>query len=89
MVTRHDSQLLVFQDIFFLLLFDEQFRLFSFSDSNTYLDTEIFIISLRFGGLEKTLVLFSPLFTQFYHFVYISRSCRLRWPESLCLKLQI
>ena len=33
-----------------------QFRLYSFSDSNTYLDTSIFIISLRFGGLEITLV---------------------------------
>ena len=31
-----------------------QFRLFSFSDSNTYLDTKIFIIFLRFGGLEIT-----------------------------------
>ena len=41
--------------------FDGQFRLFSFSDSKTYLDTEISIISLHFGGLEITLVWFSPV----------------------------
>ena len=55
--------------------FDGQFRLFSFSDSNTYLDTEISIISLRFGGLEITLVWFSPLFARFslcLHFTFLS-----------------
>ena len=57
MVTRRDSQLLVF------IFFDGQFLRFSFSDSNTYLDTEISIISLRFGGLEITFVWFSPLVT--------------------------
>ena len=45
-----------FQDFFLFIFFDSQFRLFSFSDSNTYLDTEISIISVRFGGLEITLV---------------------------------
>ena len=46
-----------FSGFFFLFIFfDRQFRLFSYSDSNTYLDTEISIISLRFGGLEITLV---------------------------------
>ena len=65
-----------FRVYFFLFIFfDRQFRLFSFSGSNTYLDTEIFIISLRFGGLEITLVLFSPLFTRFslcLHFMFLS-----------------
>ena len=58
MVTRRDFHLLVVQVLFFytVFFFDGQFRLFSFSDSNTYLDTEISIISLRFGGLEITLV---------------------------------
>ena len=57
-VTRRDSQLLVFQDFFSFYIFflDRKFRLFSYSDSNSYLDTEISIISLRFGGLEITLV---------------------------------
>ena len=54
-VKIQDMQL--FQNFFFLFIFfDGQFRLFSFSDSNTYLDTEVFIIPLRFGGLEITLV---------------------------------
>ena len=82
MVTRRDSQLLVFQYFFLIIISDRQFRLFSFSDGNTYLDTEISIISLHFGGLEITLVWFSPLFTRFC-FVYISRSCRLLWPKGL------
>ena len=56
MVTRRDSQLLVFQYFFLIIISDRQFRLFSFSDGNTYLDTEISIISLHFGGLEITLV---------------------------------
>ena len=44
---RCDSQLLVVQVFFFLFIFfDGQSRLFSFSDSNTYLGTEISIISL-------------------------------------------
>ena len=47
------------------LFFDWQFRFFNFSESNSYLDTEIAIISLRFGGLEITLVWFSPLVTLF------------------------
>ena len=46
----------VFRIFFLVIFFDGQFRLSSFSDSNTYLDTEISIISLRFGGLEITLV---------------------------------
>ena len=61
--------------IFFFFFFDEQFRLFSFSDSNTYLDTEISIISLRYEGLEITLVWFSPLFARFslcLHFTFLS-----------------
>ena len=46
-----------FSGFFFLFIFfDKQFRLFGFLDSNTYLDTQISIISLRFGGLEITLV---------------------------------
>ena len=46
-----------FSGFFFLFIFfNRQFRLFSYSDSNPYLDTEISIISLRFGGLEITLV---------------------------------
>ena len=56
MVTRRDSQLLVFQYFFLIIISDRQFRLFSFSDGNTYLDTEISIIPLHFGGLEITLV---------------------------------
>ena len=55
-VTRRDSQLLVFQDFSPFIFFDGKFRLFSYSDSHSYLDTEISIISLRFGGLEITLV---------------------------------
>ena len=62
MVTRRDSLLLAFQDFFLFIFFDGQFRLFGFSDSNTYLDTEISIISLRFGGLEIT-VIFSFVYT--------------------------
>ena len=61
--------------LFLFIFFDGQFRLFSFSDSNTYLDTEISIISLRFGGLEITLVWFSPLFTRVslcLHFTFLS-----------------
>ena len=65
-----------FSGYFFLFIFfDRQFRLFSYSDSNTYLDTEISIISLRFGGLEITLVWFSLLFTRFplcLHFTFLS-----------------
>ena len=61
--------------VFLFIFFDGQSRLFSFSDSNTYLDTEICIISLRFGGLEITLVWFSPLFTRVslcLHFTILS-----------------
>ena len=54
-----------FRIFFLFIFFDGQFRLFSFSDSNIYLDTEISIISLRFAGLEITLVLFSPLLARF------------------------
>ena len=54
---RCDSHLLVVQVFFFLSIFFEgPSRLFKFSDRNTYLDTEISILSLRFGGLEITLV---------------------------------
>ena len=56
MVTQSDYQLLVFQDFFFAIFFDGQFRLFRFSDSNTLSDAEISSISLRFGGLDVTLV---------------------------------
>ena len=57
MVTLRDSQLLVFQDFFFFLYFStDNFAFLDNSDSNTYLDTEISIISLGFGGLEITLV---------------------------------
>ena len=63
MVIRRASQLLVFQDFFFFLYFLTDN--FVFSDCNTYLDAKIFIITLRFGGLEITLVLFSHLFTRF------------------------
>ena len=46
MVTQRDSQLLIFQDFFFFFLFfDGQFRRFSSSDSNTYSDAKISIIS--------------------------------------------
>ena len=64
-----------FRIFFLFLFFDGQFRLFSFSDSKTYLDTEISIISLRFGGLEITLTWFSPLFTRSLlclHFTFLS-----------------
>ena len=54
-------------------------RLFSFSDSNTYSDTEISIISLRFGGLEITLVCFSPfvykVFALFTFHVIVAYGC--------------
>ena len=53
-----------FSGFFLLIFFDGQFRLFSFSDSNTNLETEISIISLRFGGLEITSVWLSPLFAR-------------------------
>ena len=52
-----------------------KFRLFSVSNINTYSDTEISIISLRFGGLELTLLCFSPLFTRFslcLHIMFLS-----------------
>jgi len=75
MVTQRDSQLLVFYDFFLFIYFDGQFRPFSFFHSNTYSGAEISIISLRFGGLEITLVRFSPLFTRLrFRFVKISRS---------------
>ena len=65
-----------FSGFFFLFIFfDGQFRLFGFSDSNTYLDTEISIISLGFGGLQITLVWFSPLLPRFLicsHFTFLS-----------------
>ena len=89
MVTRRDSQLLVFQDFFFLFiyLFDGQFCLFSFSDSNTYLDAEISIISFTFWWTRNNFgVIFSFVYTLSFRFVYISRSCRLLWPESLYSK---
>ena len=63
-----------------------KFRLFSFSDSNTYSDTEISIISLRFGGLEITLVCFSPfvykVFALFTFHVIVAYGC----PRGLYLK---
>ena len=63
-----------------------KFRIFSVSNNNTYLDTGISSISLRFGGLEITLVRFFPLFTRF-RFVYISCSCRLRLAEGAIFKI--
>ena len=65
----------VFRIFFLVIFFDGQFRLSSFSDSNTYLDAEISIISSRFGGLELTLVWFCPLFKWFLlclHFTFLS-----------------
>ena len=63
-----------------------KFRLFSFSDSNTYSETEISIISLRFGGLEITLVCFSPfvykVFALFTFHVIVAYGC----PRALYLK---
>ena len=65
-----------FRIFFSFIYFDGQFRPFSFFDSNTYSDAEISIISLRFGGLEITLVWFSqPVFTRFslsLHFTFFS-----------------
>ena len=53
MVTRSDSQLLVFQDFFCcFIFFDGKFRPFGISDNNTYLDTEISIISLHFESFR-------------------------------------
>ena len=57
------------------IYFDGQFCPFSFFHSNTYSHAEISIISLRFGGLEITLVRFSPSFTRFslcLHFTFLS-----------------
>ena len=78
MVTRRYSQLLVFQVwfsfySFIILLYN--FTFVRFSDSNTCLDTKIPNISLRFDGLEITLVWFCPLFTRFplcLHFTFLS-----------------
>ena len=72
---RHPTRFPVarFSGFFFLFIFFHgHFSLCSFSDSNAYLDTGISIISLRFGGLELTLVGFSPLFKRFSLCLHIS-----------------
>ena len=72
MITRRESQLLVFQDFFLCIyLFDGQFRLFSFSDSNTYSDAEISIISFMFWWTRNNFgVIFSFVYTLFALFTF-------------------
>ena len=67
---------LFFRIFFPFIFFDGKFRLFIYSDSNSYLDTEISIISLRLGVLEITLmgscfgVIFSFVYTVFALFTF-------------------
>ena len=69
MVTRRDSQLLVFQDLFSFYIFRRPISLFSFSDSNTYLDTELSIISFALWWARNNVgVIFSFLYTAFVLF---------------------
>ena len=80
-VTNCDSTDAILSCLFFriffpFIFFDGKFRLFIYSDSNSYLDTEISIISLRFGVLEITLmgscfgVIFSFVYTVFALFTF-------------------
>ena len=55
----------------FIYLFDGQFRLFSFSDSNTYSDAEISIISFTFWWTRNNFgVIFSFAHTLFALFTF-------------------
>ena len=80
-ITNCDSRDAILSCLFFriffpFIFFDGKFRLFIYSDSNSYLDTEISIISLRFGVLEITLmgscfgVIFSFVYTVFALFTF-------------------
>ena len=80
-ITNCDSRDAILSCMFFriffpFIFFDGKFRLFIYSDSNSYLDTEISIISLRFGVLEITLmgscfgVIFSFVYTVFALFTF-------------------
>ena len=54
-----------------MYLFDGQFRLFSFLDSNTYLDAEISIISFTFWWTRNNFgVIFSFVYTLFALFTF-------------------
>ena len=80
-ITNCDSRDAILSCLFFriffpFIFFDGKFRLFIYSDSNSYLDTEISIVSLRFGVLEITLmgscfgVIFSFVYTVFALFTF-------------------
>ena len=82
---------LFFRIFFPFIFFDGKFRLFIYSDSNSYLDTEISIISLRFGVLEITLmgssfgVIFSFVYTVFALFTFQVLVALYGGPEGLYL----